>query len=336
MAQWARRRIELALLRSIQQPLYAAARSLLLFHATWSERRQGTAWAWLSKPLLVVGGVLFVPSALLGSRIALLSFVPRASDIFIVTYPKSGTNWMQMILYQLTTDGDMEGLTHLLEATPWIEVPFGRSRDMENVPSPRIIKSHLSYKRIPKGPSKYIYVMRDGKDVVVSHFYQNGRIPVGFNMTFTKFFNRWMRGWVDSGLWFNHVAGWWAHRNDPSVLFIRYEDLQRDAEGTIRRIAAFCNIVLDDERLARVLQRSSFAFMKQYEHKIDPMPFMSKDLGAAPRSFERVSFLRKGTVGDWKAHLSAEQRVRFDQEFERRLAPLGINSSSQEAAGSSR
>lgn len=118
LAQWTRRRIALALLRGIQQPSYAAARSMLQFHATWSERRRGTALAWLSKPLLVAGGALFFPSVLLGSRIALLAFVPRASDIFIVTYPKSGTNWMQMILYQLTTDGDMERLSHVLEATP--------------------------------------------------------------------------------------------------------------------------------------------------------------------------------------------------------------------------
>ncbi len=40
-----------------------------------------------------------------------LKFVPRPDDIFIVTYPRSGTTWMQMILYQLTTDGTM-GLAH--------------------------------------------------------------------------------------------------------------------------------------------------------------------------------------------------------------------------------
>lgn len=324
LAQWTRRRIELAVLRSIQQPLYAAARSMLQFRAAWTERWQGTALVWLSKPLLLAGGLLLVPSVLLESRIALVSFMPRPSDIFIVTYPKSGTNWMQMILYQLTTDGNMEGLPHLLEATPWLEAPFGRSRNMEDVPPRRVIKSHLGYKRIPKGPGKYIYVMRDGKDVVVSHYYQNRRMPVGFTTTFTRFFNRWMRGLVDSGSWFEHVAGWWTHRDDPNVLFLRYEDLQRDAQGMIRRIAAFCNIALDDERLARVLERSSFVFMKQYEDKIDPMPFMSKEIGVLPQSFERASFLRKGTIGDWKAHLSPQQRARFDHEFDRRLAPLGI------------
>jgi hypothetical protein len=89
-------------------------------------------------------------------------------------------------------------------------------------------------------------------------------------------------GVLDSGSWFNHVAGWWARRNDPNVLILRYEDLQRGPTGTIRRIAAFCNIPLSNERLARVLERSSFAFMKRYEDKIDPMPFMSKEIGVTP------------------------------------------------------
>jgi hypothetical protein len=41
-------------------------------------------------------------------RLASLEFVPRLDDIFIVTYPRSGTTWMQMILYQLTTDGALD------------------------------------------------------------------------------------------------------------------------------------------------------------------------------------------------------------------------------------
>ena len=27
--------------------------------------------------------------------------------------------------------------------------------------------------------------------------------------------------------WNNHVLGWWQHRNDPNILFLKYEDLQK-------------------------------------------------------------------------------------------------------------
>ena len=43
-------------------------------------------------------------------------------DIFVVTYPRSGTTWTQMILYQLTTDGRMD-FAHITQVCPWFELP---------------------------------------------------------------------------------------------------------------------------------------------------------------------------------------------------------------------
>ena len=28
-------------------------------------------------------------------------------------------------------------------------------------------------------------------------------------------------------LWNDHVLGWWKHKDDPNVLFLKYEDLQK-------------------------------------------------------------------------------------------------------------
>ena len=30
---------------------------------------------------------------------------------------------------------------------------------------------------------------------------------------------------VSYGHWSDHVLGWWRHRDDPNVLFLKYEDL---------------------------------------------------------------------------------------------------------------
>src|SRR5579872_5891123 len=41
-------------------------------------------------------------------------------DIFIVSYPKSGTTWVQMILYQLMTSGEMN-FPHIDCVSPHLE-----------------------------------------------------------------------------------------------------------------------------------------------------------------------------------------------------------------------
>jgi len=64
-----------------------------------------------NRVLLIFSFVLSrIQAKLMDWRMALIfkSFVPRNDDIFIVTYPRSGTTWLQQILYQLTTDGNMD------------------------------------------------------------------------------------------------------------------------------------------------------------------------------------------------------------------------------------
>ncbi len=39
--------------------------------------------------------------------------------------------------------------------------------------------------------------------------------------------------------YFEHVLGWWKHRDDPNVLFIKYEDMQKDLHSSIEKIARF-------------------------------------------------------------------------------------------------
>src|SRR5262249_53366710 len=176
-----------------------------------------------------------------------LEFVPRPDDIFLDTYSRSGTTWMQMILYQLTTDGNMD-FPHIYEYCPWFEASLRAAGGFEGRPSPRLFKSHLPYHQIPRGPCKYIYVARNGKDVAVSyfHYYQTYR---GYQGTFAEFFDQFLAGKIPPGSWFEHVHGWWRHRHDPNVLFLRYEDLLGDLEGSVRQIIAFCGFEIAPDRM---------------------------------------------------------------------------------------
>jgi hypothetical protein len=245
-------------------------------------------------------------------------FVPRPDDIFIVTYPRSGTTWMQMILYQLTTDGNMD-FPHINEYCPWFEQSARSAGGFEGLPSPRLFKSHLSYRQIPKGPGKYVYIARDGKDVAVSYFHFF-RSHLGFRGTFDEFFDLFMRGKMEGGSWFEHVKGWWQHRNDPNVLFLRYEDLLRDLEGCVRRVIAFCDLQVDPARFPIILERCSFAFMKAHESKFD------YHLGVLWEQGVRCNaFIRQGKAGVWKGTLSPGQAARFDRTFRSQLGGRGID-----------
>jgi hypothetical protein len=258
------------------------------------------------------------------ARPRLRGFVPRPDDIFVVTYPRSGTTWTQMILYQLTTDGGMEFL-HIDQACPWFERALRAGRDLDALPGPRVFKSHLTYRRIPKGPCRYVYVARDGKDVAVS-YYHFARSHMGFRGSFDEFFERFLAGRDSYGSWLRHVAGWWAHRDDPNVLLLRYEDLVRDLAGGLRTLIDFLGLDVPPERLSLILERCSFAFMKAHETRFDPLIGMLYERHSRPDAH-----LRRGRIGGWEGHLSPEQRARYDKVFDRRLQRLGLDFSAEAA-----
>jgi WD40 repeat protein/tetratricopeptide (TPR) repeat protein len=256
-------------------------------------------------------------------------FVPRPDDIFIVTYPRSGTTWMQMILYQLTTAGHVD-FPHITKVSPWFERSLKDGTAYDALPSPRVFKSHLSYGKVPKGPCKYLYVARDGKDVAVS-YYHFCTTHMGFKGTFDEFFDHFLKGEVGYGSWFRHVRGWWEHRDDANVLFLHYEDLVADLPGCLRKISAFSGLSIAPERWPGILERCTFAFMKQHESQFDPLTAMLYEQGFQPNRH-----LRQGQAGAWSDRLSCRQVRRFHKAFTKRLSAAGIDFAAAPSSGGPR
>jgi sulfotransferase family protein len=235
-------------------------------------------------------------------KLELRSYIPHSDDIFIVTYPRSGTTLVQMILYQLLTDGEMD-FAHIQEWSPFYESRIQDGQSFEDFPSPRVFKSHLYYKLIPKGPCKYIYIARNGKDVAVSAFHFS-QTHMGAKMDFGTFFDLFVKGKYRFGSWFN-------------VMFLTYEELTRDREQAIRKIIDFCGKKVDPEKFSRIMERSSFAFMKQHEEKFDSLLGRALDF-----NFKTGSFIRKAQAGQWKEYLSSEQEELFQRRFTEHLNTL--------------
>jgi hypothetical protein len=237
----------------------------------------------------------------------LAEFRARPDDVFISSYPRSGTTWMQHVLHLMLSRGD-KPFRHISEVAPWFERPLalGRTRahDYEALPSPRIFKSHLPHAWLPRG-ARYIYVQRDGRDVALS-YYQFYRSHLGYVGDFRAFFERFLAGDLQYGSWFKHVAGWQSHADDPRVLMVQYEHMQRNLPCELRRIAAFCGMHLDVSTQELVCTRCSFHYMRENESKFDHASAEPAMRGSTPGTF-----IRCGTSGEHAHALDPVQRQRF-------------------------
>jgi hypothetical protein len=242
-------------------------------------------------------------------------YVARPDDIFVVSFPKSGTTLLQMMLYQMTTAGELD-FPHIDAVCPWFEfnLQLNGGRLFAELPSPRVFKSHYRRRWLPRD-GRFLYIARDLRDVVASaynHFHlTNGQ--AGDVARFTTVFLRGNPAF--GGSWFDHVASWWPHRRDPNVLFLLYDEVIADLAGTVRRIADFCGLRVDERDMPRIVERCGLAFMGRYEAQFDPR-------------LERVSrrpeeFLREGVPGAGWRELTAGQRAPLAAALERLARELG-------------
>ncbi len=231
-----------------------------------------------------------------------MEFGERDDDIYIVTFPKSGTTVMQVILYQLVTNGKgTMDFDHIYDVSPWLRNDAFRGRPVRELPPPRVIKSHdfyESFDRRTKG--RFIYVYRNGMDVAVSLYHQNknyNKPDLSFDV-FLRRFIRQRRGW------FRHLRDWLENNRGFPVLYVRYEDLVVDKRHEIERIIAFLGLDVSDEAIERALEYSSLEFMKKHETKFGVQPPDIEN-----RIFDQ--FIRKGATGEGARYLSAEQQSWF-------------------------
>ena len=196
-----------------------------------------------------------------------MSFVPRPTDVIVVTPSKCGTTWMQQIIHQLRSGGDMS-FTDIDDVVPWIELAYdvGQDLDAEQKYQPRCFKTHAWF-GCPEG-AKYIFVYREPCATFYSAFnFMQGIVFQPGEITLDEFVkHRYLTSNKLLVNYFDQLLNWWPKRNDPNVLFLLYEDMLEDLESTINAVASFMGI--DDEASkSNAVKMSSFEFMKQNQDK---------------------------------------------------------------------
>ncbi|WP_095011731.1 sulfotransferase domain-containing protein [Tsuneonella mangrovi] len=246
----------------------------------------------------------------------------RDGDVVVSVPPKSGTTWTMNIVHQLLTGGTAD-FRDIYEEVPWIELLNYPGETFEQVASRvdamphgvrRGFKSHsappaLPYLAAGSDPKvKYVVVFRNPEEAMVSfwpfmakhsdEWFNLWGIPPGA-MTrpdFPSFFADFIEPQLAQDTrFFGFLEAWWPLRNNDNVMFIHFADMKRDHEGSIRKIAKFLEVEPSEEQWPKILEYTSFAWMKAHEDKFEAIH------AARVPVLSRGAMIRQGKAGKAKS-----------------------------------
>ncbi|VDK51610.1 unnamed protein product [Anisakis simplex] len=261
---------------------------------------------------------IFKPAFVRGAK----ALKVRDSDVFVCTYPKCGTTWIQHICSQLLSDDygpdvghGKDALSELCVTSPMIERMGAKFAD--NLEGRRLLKTHFAWHNLPKNSkAKYIYAVRNPKDCLTSYFFHNRNFKIyDFEFgNFADFFKLFMSDNIAFGNYFEHLLSWLPHLSDDNVLFLKYEDMCADLRSAVIKIGRFLGgkaaAMVEDETIVESIVRSStIGAMKKDQWRWFP-----------EHNLRQNTFIRKGGSGDWKNYFNREQSKRVDDVFRKRLS----------------
>jgi hypothetical protein len=183
----------------------------------------------------------------------------------------------------------------------------------------RVIKTHLAWDRIPYSPhARYILVIRDPKDMLVSSYYFVRDLAMGPLMPNVK---AWHRSFMTKdafilGSWVELLDSYWQVRDLENVLLVSFEQMKVDQPAVIRQVAEFMGVELSPPVFNLVDDKSHFKYMKSIGHKFDPPRIL-------PWSSSNRRMMRKGESGASSELLTKEQQRQIDDFCRSGLRDLG-------------
>lgn len=229
----------------------------------------------------------------------------------VCEFPKSGGSWFGRMVAQC------------------LELPFC---EFSLLP---LSMSCVTFSHWPFHPKRQrcFYVLRDGRDVLVSLYYHQLRIiqnhpgsssakrlckrypslntvQIGESNARDGFlrFAESVLSDKSSGRfdWSSHVSAW-VDSNPSRVHVVRYEELLSDTCDVLEQCMDFAGYSCSEKRLKHIVEAYSFCAMT----------------GRDPGDENVHSFQRKGIVGDWMNHFTTHIACLFDQAHGELLIDLG-------------
>ena len=253
------------------------------------------------------------------------NYQPGSGDVVVCSYFKSGTHWAMQVAHQILNLGEAE-FDCIYDVIPWNEAPpSGAGLSLQD-PRPlqlsktgqRVIKTHACAELVPYTESaKYLCVIRDPKDVFVSSYHFMRAVMLGPLMPSVP---TWLGLYLSDQAfwrpWADFTASYWGWRDRPNVLFLTYEQMQENPEAMVIKIAEFLGVELDAAQLQKVLQLSSYDYMRNNDHKFH------FSVGS-PLTPPHGKMIRQGKKGKSAELISAAQQIQIDDFCRQKLVDLG-------------
>jgi hypothetical protein len=227
-------------------------------------------------------------------------FKPDAGrDIFLVTYPRSGTTWISCVAAGLLFQKSPDSLTEVDWLVPDVHVLPEKSK----VPAAGqyLVKSHFPL-RGASGPfgdyRRVIYLIRDPRDVMLS-YHRYVRFLSKYPGDLKEFAMDWVAGRIWPCSWEEHVNSWLAPRLQAApfeLTVLRYEDFIADPVGQTGVLAAVLGVNPGRARIEEIVADSMPESMRQREIK--------GNAGISPD----LNFIGPAKAGNWKELQSPDDR----------------------------
>jgi hypothetical protein len=268
-------------------------------------------------------------------------FPYREGDIVVSTRSKSGTTWVQTIcaLLVFRTTELPAPLGQLSPWLDWLVVPrgevFARLAAQQHR---RIIKTHTPLDGIPLDPrATYLVVGRHPLDMAVSLYHQGTNLNRQRLRELTGQAERdhpeplpglreWLLDWIDwdrspreqldslPGVMWHLRDAWQRAQHDHAgrVVLVHYDDLARDLDAEMRRIARVLGIAVDEAIWPELVEAATFTRMRARAAAVVPDP--------AGVLVDASRFFRRGTSGEGRALLTRRELAHYEERAAR-LAP---------------
>lgn len=231
----------------------------------------------------------------------------RPRRVLVNSIPKSGTTWVRTMLAALPgySEFPMQGLT----GTDMSE--------LDGVRPGQVFHGHLRsspelYRLLRARDFATVFVYRDLRDVVVSNYFHLSvlnpkRAPDSFKgRTKDELLDASViPEWCVSAKRYPDIRNWIAS-DYPTVT---YEELKANTGRTLLRVLQAMGFRATIRLCEEIVERTSFRAIS----------------GRRVGDEDPTSPLRKGIVGDWRNHLSAENTTRFHEKYGDLLREFGYS-----------